>query len=210
MLSAYSFISEYGPAVDDPLLHHVHGSEHGSKRALLSAINGIARVQAVQSTLGRLLEYPGRLLQFSRLKNAPCGDLVKQALAVGFWGGHFDANHKDSKRLSGDNIADTFGTGLHVINVDGSVYPQRWMKSSTWESPTSSSFWKQKAGGKGLILGRHLVVGDLTYAERAVKAFKDQSQMLERTKATIDGALVKGIPSNIDLLKVSVQIHVIK
>lgn len=203
LLSAYSFISEYGPAVDDPLLHHVHGSEHGSKRALLSAINGIARVQAVQSTLGRLLEYPGRLLQFSSLKNAPCGDLVKQALAVGFWGGHFDANHKDSKRLSGDNsyIADTFGTGLHVINVDGSVYPQRWMKSSTWESPTSSSFWKQKAGGKGLILGRHLVVGDLTYAERAVKAFKDQSQMLERTKATIDGALVKGIPSNIDLLK---------
>eukprot|EP00250_Pteridium_aquilinum_P005599 c15671_g1_i2 orf=220-2820(-) len=202
LLSAYSFISEYGPGGDDPFLHYVQGSQHGRKKAIGSAIDGIARVQAVQSTLGRVLEYPGRLLQFSHLKNAPCGDLVKQTLAVGFWGGHLDTTRKDLKKLSGDNyIADAFGTGLHVVNVDGSTYLQRWMRSPTWDNSTSSSFWKHKAGGKGLILGKDLVVGDFTYTERAVKSFKDQSQMLERTKATIDGALVKGIPSNIDLLK---------
>lgn len=203
LLSAYAFIAEYGPAVDDPFLSHVQGSQHGNRRVIVSAVHGIARVQAVQSTLGKLIEYPGRLLQFSRVKDHPAGDLVKQALAVYFWGGQFDNDYKDSKKNGGDtaNIAESFGSDLHVTDADGSVYLQRWMKSPSWESSRSSSFWKHKAGGKGLILRKDLVVGDLTFTERAVKAFKDQSQMLERTKATIDGALVKGIPSNIDLLK---------
>ncbi|KAI5065180.1 hypothetical protein GOP47_0019875 [Adiantum capillus-veneris] len=203
LLSAYAFISEYGPAVDDPVLCHIQGSQHGNRKVIASAINGIARVQAAQSTLGRLIESPGRLLQFSRINDNSVGDLVKQALAVNLWGGKFDVDYKDSKKIAGDNasIGDAFSSGLHITNIDGSVYLQRWMKSPTWQSPRSSSFWKHKAGVKGLILGKDLVVGDLAFLERAVKVFKDQSQMLERTKATIDGALVKGIPSNIDLLK---------
>ncbi|MCO5570395.1 hypothetical protein L7F22_024116 [Adiantum nelumboides] len=203
LLSAYAFISDYGPAGDDPVLCYVQGSRDGNKRVIASAMNGIARVQAVQSTLGRVIESPGRLLQFSRINNHSVGDLVKQALAVNLWGGHFDVDDKNFKKIAGDNAisGDAFGSGLHITNIDGSVYLQRWKKSPTWESSRSSSFWKHKAGGKGLVLGKDLVVGDLTYMERAVKAFTDQSKMLETTKATIDGALVKGIPSNIDLLK---------
>ena len=71
----------------------------------------------------------------------------------------------------------------------------------------SSQFWKHKPGGKGLIIGKDLVVGDASHLDRSVKLSLGQSEMLERTKATIDGALVKGIPSNIDLFKVNVFFH---
>mgnify|MGYP006973866664 FL=1 len=206
LLSVYSFISEYGPVENDPFIRHMYGSLRGSKKAVASAVNGIARVQAIQSMLGKLVEHPGKLLQFSYLQNAPFGELVKQSLAVGFWGGHLEINHR--RLLENDKSSiNTIGTGFPVVDVDGSIYLQRWMRSSTWSSSTSSQFWKHKPGGKGLIIGKDLVVGDASHLDRSVKLSLGQSEMLERTRATIDGALVKGIPSNIDLFKVKVFFH---
>lgn len=203
IVSVYSFIHEYGPAMDNSFVRQGYGSEHGNKKSLALAVKGITKVQAVQSTLHRAVEYPGKLLQFSYLSNAPCGELVLQTLAVSIWGVY---NHKEFNKMTGiDNglaTDDTIGMGSnHVMDVDGSVYLRKWMKSPTWESSRSMSFWKQKTGGKGLILGKELLVGDLTYIDRAVYTCKNQSQMLEQTRATIDGATLKGIPSNIDLFK---------
>lgn len=203
LLSVYSFISEFGPEENDPFFRHTYGYVNGSKKAVACAVNGIARVQAIQSMFGRLVEHPGKLLQFSYLQNAPCGELVKQSLAVGFWGGQLELNYR--RLLENDRTSkNTVGTGFHIVDVDGSIYLQRWMKSPTWNSSMSSQFWKHKPGGRGLIVGKDLVVGDASHLDRAVKLSLGQSEMLERTKATIDGALVKGIPSNIDLFKVNV------
>ncbi|KAH7302605.1 hypothetical protein KP509_23G079300 [Ceratopteris richardii] len=202
LLLAYRFIAQYGPPAHDPFIYDIQDNQSGTRKVIMSAINGMARVQALQSTLGRLTVYPMKLLQFSHLDDHPSGDIVKQTLAVNIWGIQLVGNQKNPKKLTtDDSIIDAIGSGLHAVDVDRSVYLHRWMRSPTWQSPTSSSFWKQKVGGKALILRKDLVIGDLTHTERAVKAFKEQTQMIERTKATISGALVKGIPSNIDLFK---------
>ncbi|CAJ2649161.1 unnamed protein product [Trifolium pratense] len=197
VIALHKFMHEYGAEEYGP---NVYGARKGKQRATASAINGIARLQALQH-LRKLLDDPTKLVQFSYLQNAPNGDIVLQTLAVNYWGsqlvtGFMNTRNKPENRPSNE-IDDCYN---HVFDIDGSVYLQKWMKSPSWGSSTSTSFWKNTST-KGLVLGKNHVVADLSLTERAAKTSKQKTQVVEKTQATIDAATLKGIPSNIDLFK---------
>ncbi|MCL7030946.1 hypothetical protein MKW94_016390 [Papaver nudicaule] len=200
VISLHEFIREYGPADGDKSLSHVYGSHRGKMRAITSAINCITRLQTLQF-IKKLTEDPIKLGQFSYLRNAPHGDVVCQTLAVSFWGGSLVSKFSESDHLLGipsDNIP---GSRSHVSDIDGSIYLKKWMRSPSWASSTSVTFWKNISVRPELVLSKHFVVADKTLVEKASKLCKEKSQVVEKTQATINAATLKGIPSNIDLFK---------
>lgn len=204
IISLYKFIHEYGPEDDDPSIHHVYGAHRGTRKAIRSAANSIARLQSLQF-IRKLSEDPAKLVQFSYLRNVPYGDVVLQTLAVNFWGGPLitKVNSESYKPANWVRPAEDFSGGsAHVFDIDGSVYLRKWMRSQTWSSTSSVAFWKNSLVKQGIVLGKTLVVGDLNLIEKAAITCKERSRIVEKTQATIDAALIKGIPSNIDLFKV--------
>ncbi|MED6206974.1 hypothetical protein PIB30_031650 [Stylosanthes scabra] len=203
IISLHKFTHEYGPDDSDESLFHVYGAHKGKERATTSAINGIARLQALQYTR-KLLDDPIKLVQFSYLQNAPHSDLVLQTLAVNYWGGPlvtgFVNTRNQPETQSSEEISDSSNSINHVFDIDGSVYLRKWMKSPSWTSSDSINFWKYTST-KGLILSKNLVVADMSLIERAAKISKQKYQVVEKTQATIDAATLQGIPSNIDLFK---------
>ena len=201
IIALHKFMHEYGPDDSHESLFHVYGAHKGKERATTSAINGIARLQALQY-MRKLLDDPTKLVQFSYLQNAPHSDVVLQTLAVNYWGGPlvtgFVNTRNQPETQSSDEISDSRS---HVFDIDGSVYLQKWMKSPSWASSDSTSFWKNTSM-KGLILSKNLVVADMSLTERAAELSKQKYRVVEKTQATIDAATLQGIPSNIDLFKV--------
>lgn len=159
--------------------------------------------QAVQHTLGHSLDDPRSLLQFYSIKSAPSAELVFETLAVSCWAGRMDSKAKELVASNGGG-EEPQAVGQNAMGEDGSIYLSRWMTSPTWNSTKSQNFWKSYKGSssRGLVLGKNYVVGGLTNLDRAVRAWREQSRVIDKTKATIDGAKVKGIPTNVDLLKV--------
>lgn len=205
VISLYDFIREYGPDEDDPSIHNVYGAYKGKSRAIASAANSIARLQSLQF-IRKLSEDPAKLVQLSYLRSAPFGDIVYQTLAVNYWGGPLIniLRKEDQSPTEGSKPPDELsGTNIHVFDIDGSVYLHRWMKSPCWTSSTSISFWKNSSVRQGVVLSKNLVVADMNLVERASSICKEKSRIVETTQATIDAAMIEGIPSNIDLFKVS-------
>ncbi|KAK9134904.1 hypothetical protein Syun_014234 [Stephania yunnanensis] len=207
VISVYGFIREYGPEDGDNLVHHVHGAHGGTMRAVKSCINGITRMQGLQF-IRKLPEDPIKVAQFSYLRDAPFGDIVYQTLAVHFWGGPLISKFTESGWSSPaqvvvplDGFYDVSDNRIQVFDLDGSVYLRKWMRSASWASKASISFWKNSSLRQGLVLSKNLVVADKTLVERAAEACKERSHDVERTQATIDAATLKGIPSNIDLFQ---------
>ncbi|KAL3843707.1 hypothetical protein ACJIZ3_001110 [Penstemon smallii] len=191
VIAVYKFISQYGPKNGDQSVHDIYGAHKGKDRAITHAVNSIARLQALQF-MKRTLDEPIKLVQFSYLQDAPYGDIVLQTLAVNCWGGPVIKKPKED-----DNELDL----LHAFDIDGSVYLRKWMRSASWSSNLSLAFWKNTSVRNGVVLSKNLVVGDMTLVERAAMTFRDKYRVAEKTQATIDAAMIEGIPSNIDLFK---------
>ncbi|KAF8404155.1 hypothetical protein HHK36_009035 [Tetracentron sinense] len=202
VIALYKFIREYGPEDGDQSVNHVYGAQKGKARAITSSINSIARLQALQF-IRKLSDDPTKLVQFSYLQNAPYGDVAFQTLAVNFWGGSLITKFTVAGHQPGQGVrsSDEVSDNLHIFNIDGSVYLRKWMKSPSWASSASVDFWKNSSVREGVVLSRNLVVADMTLVERAAATCKEKSQEVEKTQATIDAAMLKGIPSNIDLFK---------
>ncbi|KAE8690728.1 Plastid-lipid associated protein PAP / fibrillin family protein isoform 1 [Hibiscus syriacus] len=203
VITLHKFLSEYGPDDDDGSLLQVFGSHKGKEKAMMGAINGISRLKALQSTR-KLLDDPIKLVQFSFLQNAPHGDAVFQTLAVNYWGGPLVAELTDSGYTQAQGrtpYEETFEISDHVFDIDGSVYLRKWMRSPSWGSSASISFWKHSSIKHAVVLNKNLVVAGETIVERAAAICKQKYQAAERTQATIDAAKIQGIPSNIDLFK---------
>lgn len=203
VISLYDFIREYAPSDDDPSIHQVYGAHKGKRKAIRSAANSIARLQSLQF-IRKLSEDPAKLVQFTYLRNVPYGDVVLQTLAVNFWGGQLITNFKQADHQQSQWVRlseDLPGGNGHVFDIDGSIYLCKWMRSPSWTSSSSVSFWKNSLAKRGIVLGKNLVVADLGLVERAALTCKEKSQIVEKTQATIDAAMIKGIPSNIDLFK---------
>ncbi|KAL1289696.1 hypothetical protein HN51_058098 [Arachis hypogaea] len=203
IIALHKFTHEYGPDDSDESLFHVYGAHKGKEKATTSAINGIARLQALQC-MRKLLEDPIKLVQFSYLRNAPHSDLVLQTLAVNYWGGPlvtgFVNTRNQPETQSSEEMSDGSNSINHVFDIDGSVYLRKWMKSPSWASSNSINFWKNTST-KGLILSKNLVVADMSLIERAAEISKQKYRVEEKTQATIDAATLQGIPSNVDLFK---------
>lgn len=190
VIALYKFIREFGPNDDDQSVSHVYGAQKGKARASTYAINGIARLQALQF-IRKLLDEPTKLVPFSYLLNAPYGDIVCQTLAVNCWGGPLVTKFEEE-------ILDS----NHVFDIDGSVYLRKWMRSESWASSASVAFWKNSSIKQGLVvLSKTLVVADMNLVEKATVTCRDKYKVVEKTQATIDAAMIEGIPSNIDLFK---------
>lgn len=202
VIASHKFIREYGPEDGDPSVLNVYGANKGKERAISSAINGIARLQAVQA-MRKLADNPIKLVQFSHLQNIPMGDVLSQALAVNYWGGALVSKIQDAS--SSDEITESSN---HIFDIDGSIFLRKWMKSPSWSSIASNNFWKNSSVGQGLVLSKNLVVADASLVERASMACKDRFQVIETTQATIDAAMIEGIPSNVDLFKVGPSLYV--
>ncbi|KAK3009985.1 hypothetical protein RJ639_010955, partial [Escallonia herrerae] len=203
VISLHKFIQEFGPKDGDQSINHVYGAQKGKARATTYAINGIARLQALQF-MRKLLDEPTKLVQFSYLQNAPYGDVVCQTLAVKCWGGPLVTKFTEGGYQSGQRVGssdEVSESNNHVFDIDGSVYLRNWMTSPSWVSSVSVAFWKTPSMRQGVVLTRHLVVADMTLVERAAAICRDKYQVVEKTKATIDAAMLEGIPSNIDLFK---------
>lgn len=202
IISVYDFIREYGPEDDDPSIHHVYGAQKGKRKAIKEAANSIARLQSLHFAR-RLSEDPIKLVKFSYLRSAPYGAVVLQTLAVNIWGGPLITKFSQAGYgpSQWERPSESFYASSHVFDIDGSVYLRKWMKSQTWTSSSSVAFWKNSVVKKGIILSKNLVVADLNLVERASLTCKERSRMVEKTQATIDAAMIKGIPSNIDLFK---------
>lgn len=204
VIALHKFIREYGPDDSDESLFDVYGSHKGKERATASAINGIARLQALQY-MKKLLDDPTKLVQFSYLRNAPHGDIVLQTLAVNYWGGPLVTGFMNTRNKLPQETRpsnESPESRNHVFDIDGSVYLKIWMKSPSWATSFSTNFWKNSSIKQGLVLSKNLVVADLSLVERAAETCKKKYQAVEKTQATIDAATLEGIPSNIDLFKV--------
>ncbi|CBI23859.3 hypothetical protein VitviT2T_018590 [Vitis vinifera] len=203
VIALYKFINEYGAEDGDQSVFHVYGAHKGKERAITGAMNSIARLQALQF-IRKLLDDPIKLVQFSYLQNAPYGDIVLQTLAVNYWGGQLVTKFKEAGYLpdrGSRSSDDVFESSNHVFDIDGSVYFRKWMRSASWVSSSSIAFWKNASIKQGVVLSKNLVVADTTLVERAAVTCKHKYQVVEKTQATIDAAMLKGIPSNIDLFK---------
>ncbi|TQD99964.1 hypothetical protein C1H46_014468 [Malus baccata] len=205
--AVHKFIRDYGPEEFDESIFHVYGAHKGKERAMATAINSIARLQALQF-MGKLLDDPTKHVQFTYLQYAPFGDVVSQTLAVNYWGGpliskylEMDNQPAQGARASNEMIE---SSSNHVFDIDGSVYLHKWKRSPCWASSASVAFWKNTSTRQGLVLSKNLVVADVSLVERATRTCKQKWQEAETTQATIDAATLKGIPSNIDLFKRSV------
>lgn len=204
VIALYKFIREFGPEEGDPSAYNVYGSQKGKARAISYATNAVKRLQALQYAR-KLLEEPTKLVQFSYLYNAPYGDVVLQTLAVNCWGGPLIAKITDQDYQSGGSPGstnDTTESSSYVFDIDGSVYLQKWMKSPSWASSASLAFWKNPRSKRGIVFSKNLVVADINLMEKAALICRDKYQVVEKTQATIDAAMIEGIPSNIDLFKV--------
>ncbi|GFP87118.1 hypothetical protein PHJA_000855500 [Phtheirospermum japonicum] len=199
VISLYKFINEYGPTDGDQSVYDVYGAQKGKDRAIAHASNSIARLQALQF-MKRTLDEPTKLVQFSYLRSAPYGDVVLQTLAVNCWGGPVI---KKSHYYETDPYAGPAGEGPdNVFDVDGSVYLRRWMRSASWGSSASLTFWRNASSGRrGVVLSKSLVVAGMNLIEKAAMTCRDRYRVAEKTQATIDAAMIEGIPSNIDLFK---------
>ena len=205
VVASHKFIREYGPEDDDKTRFHVYGAHKGKERAMSNATNSISRLQALQF-MRKLLDDPIKLVPFSFLQNAPYGDIVLQTLAVNIWGGPLVKNFplEENQVVQAARSSDeVYEGGHHVFDIDGSVYLRNWMRSPSWSTSASISFWKNPSMKEGVILSKNLVVAGMSLVERAAETCKQRYQVAEKTQATIDSAMIKGIPSNIDLFKVS-------
>ncbi|KAE8672900.1 Plastid-lipid associated protein PAP / fibrillin family protein isoform 1 [Hibiscus syriacus] len=203
IITLHKFLSEYGPDDNDRSLSQVFGSQKGKQKATTGAVNGIARLQALQF-MRKLLDDPIKLVQLSFLQNAPHGDLVFQTLAVNYWGGPLVVKATDAgyQRAEGTIPSESaLDISDHVFDIDGSVYLRKWMRSPSWVSSASISFWKHSSSRPAVVLNKNLVVADKSLIERAAGICKQKYQAVEKTQATIDAAKLEGIPSNIDLFK---------
>lgn len=198
VISVHQFIQDFGPKENDQSVQNVYGAKKGKQRATNCAINSIARLQALQS-IKKLLEEPTKLVPFSYLQNAPYGDIVHQTLAVNFWGGPLTTRLKEINSAANGEVSGVYSN--HVYDVDGSVYLRKWMKHSSWSLNDSIAFWKNCSVRKELVLSKNHVVGDKNLVEKAAITCRDKYQVVESTQATIDAAMIEGIPSNIDLFK---------
>lgn len=204
VIAFHKFVHEYGPQ-EDEFASSIYGADKGKKRAKIDAVNSISRLQSLQS-IRKLLDEPLKLLQFSYLKYAPYGDIVYQTLALNYWGGRGSLLPKWKKVKSpytknARSLDEASEVNYHVHDVDGSVYLSQWMRSPTWASNNSISFWRNAPLKQGLVLSKNLIVGGASLTERAVRICRDKSKVIEKTQATIDAATLEGIPSNIDLFK---------
>ncbi|XP_078434491.1 chromosome-partitioning protein, putative (DUF639) [Wolffia australiana] len=200
IISLYEFIREFGPlGDDDPSIRHVYGARKGRIRAIKSVANSIARLQCLQF-MRRLSEDPAKLVQFSYLRTVPFGDVVLQTLAVNFWGGPLITKQSQPNRSLPRNL-EISPSASHIFDVDGSTYLHKWMKSPSWTQNLSVLFWKNTSVRGGIILSKNLVVSGLSSVERAALTCREKSQIVDRIRATIDAAMIQGIPSNIDLFK---------
>ncbi|XP_074573483.1 uncharacterized protein LOC141829905 [Curcuma longa] len=203
IISMYEFVRDYGPSDDDPSIHYVYGAHKGRRRVIRSTANSIARLQCLQF-IRRLSEDPAKLVQFSYLRTVPYGEVVLQTLALSFWGGPRITKFEQTNyqrvewTRSVEGLSDV---NIHVFDIDGSVYLRKWMKSPSWSDNMSVTFWRNSLVKRGIVLAKNLVVGDLSLVERATLTCKVKSRIVEKTQATIDAAMIKGIPSNIDLFK---------
>ncbi|XP_059653426.1 uncharacterized protein LOC132300399 isoform X2 [Cornus florida] len=203
VIALHNFIREYGPKDGDQSVYHVYGAHKGKARAITHAINGIARLQALQF-MRKLLDDPTKLVQLSYLQNAPYGDVVYQTLAVNCWGGPLVTKITEGGYQPGQEVRpsdEVSESSNHVFDMDGSVYLRKWMRSPSWASSASVDFWKNSSVRQGLVLSKNLVVADMTLVEKAAIACREKCRVVEKTQATIDAAMLEGIPSNIDLFK---------
>ncbi|KAF5813790.1 hypothetical protein HanRHA438_Chr03g0113791 [Helianthus annuus] len=196
VISLYQFIRDYGPEEGDQSVKHIYGAHTGYSRAVTYAINGIARLQALQFSK-KLLEEPTKLVQFSYLQNAPYGEMVCQTLAVNCWGGQLITRFKE---IEFDDVRSEVYSS-HVYDIDGGVYLRKWMRHSSWNSSVSDAFWKNTSVKQALVLSKNLVVSDKMLVEKAAVMCRQKYAEVEKTQATIDAAMIEGIPSNIDLFK---------
>ncbi|PON59194.1 hypothetical protein PanWU01x14_161210 [Parasponia andersonii] len=200
VIALHQFIHDYGPVDGDESISYVYGAHKGKKRATTSAINSIARLQALQF-MRKLMDDPIKLVQFSYLRSAPYGDVVCQTLAVDYWGGPHVKKFVDSQPVRATSSSEVGESDTHVFNIDGSIYLRKWMKSPSWSSNDSINFWKNSSTREGVVLSKNLVVADATLIAKAAETCRQKCETVEKTQATIDAAMLKGIPSNIDLFK---------
>ncbi|XP_024022376.1 uncharacterized protein LOC21392703 isoform X2 [Morus notabilis] len=200
IIALHQFIRDYGPVDGDESVLNVYGALKGKDRATTSAINSIARLQALQF-MRKLVDDPIKLVQFSYLNFAPYGDVVCQTLAANYWGGPLVRKFVDSQPVQTRPSNEVGEINNHVFDIDGSIYLRKWMRSPSWSSSASIAFWKNSSSREGLVLSKNLVVADSSLVERAAEICRRKHEAIEKTQATIDAATLKGIPSNIDLFK---------
>lgn len=200
VISFHKFIREYGPEEGDHSIFYVYGAHKGKERTVAGVIGSISRLQALQS-IKKLLEDPLKLVQFSYLQYAPYGDIVYQTLALSYWGGPLITRSKGAHHQNSRSSQETSAMSNHIYNIDGSVYLRQWMKSPSWASSNSISFWRGATIKQGVVLSKNLVVGGTSLLEKAATTCRSKSKVVEKTQATIDAATLEGIPNNIDLFK---------
>lgn len=201
VISLYKFKQEFGPSDGDKSIIHVYGAQKGKERATSYAVNGIARLQALQY-MHKILEDPIKLAPFSYLRSSPHGAVVCQTLAVNFWGGQLVT--KNNKGIFGQSVKtsnEVLDSRNDVFDMDGSVYLRKWMRSPSWASSASAAFWKNSSVKKGIVLSKNLVVADKNLIEKAAIMYREKYSEGEILQATIDAAMIEGIPTNIDLFK---------
>ncbi|KAD2060943.1 hypothetical protein E3N88_41929 [Mikania micrantha] len=158
---------------------HITGVERDE--ALLKAIFGVLRIQALSNMTSIIpLCYEAGLM-YNACDQLPGGDRILETIATML-------TSKETERNKNNN--NKFGDGMHSLSATTMA------SSMGFVFGTNSNMPKQS-----LISVGELTVGEMTPLEKAVEEARSNYKMVADAQATVDGAKVEGLDTNLAVLK---------
>ncbi|KAL8205810.1 hypothetical protein R6Q57_009361 [Mikania cordata] len=171
ILNAHRFIRKF----------HITGVERDE--ALLKAIFGVLRIQALSNMTSIMpLCYEAGLM-YNACDQLPGGDRILETIATML-------TSKETERNKNKNNNNKFGDGMHSLSATTMA------SSLGFVFGTNSNMPKQS-----LVSVGELTVGEMTPLEKAVEEARSNYKMVADAQATVDGAKVEGLDTNLAVLK---------
>lgn len=151
--------------------------------ALLKAIFGIIRMQALthmNSTIPLCYEEG---LMFNACDQLPGGDRILETIASMLTSKEPERNNNNTGGKSGN------GKGMYSV-------------SATTMASSLGSVFGANSNNQSLITVGEITVGEMTPLEKAVGESRSNYKMVADAQATVDGAKVEGLDTNLAVLKV--------
>ncbi|XP_076960250.1 uncharacterized protein LOC143636570 [Bidens hawaiensis] len=158
--------------------YHITGAERDE--ALLKALFGILRIQALNSMNSIVpLCYEAGLM-YNACDQLPGGDRILEKIATMLTSKEKEAERNNSKH----------GNGMHSVSATTMASSLGFVFGTNANVPKQS-----------LINVGELTVGEMTPLEKAVEDSRSTYKMVADAQATVDGAKVEGLDTNLAVLK---------
>lgn len=156
----------------------------GRDEILSKTVLGILRIRAIEDVHRSLPSNCENLLMFNLSDQLPGGDFILEELANSLV-------TRESDRTSDKST----GSKMHSVSA----------LSTLSQLGTLFAGESTVGHGTGLPIGE-IIVGKMTSLERAVAESRSSYKKVEHAQATVDGAKVEGIDTNLAVMKVTIHL----